>query len=280
MICPLNRRTQTMREVVAQLEAMRAWETTAVSLPMDSTTREAITRLQGQARSDHQAAVAAADARAAREELVARVRDAFLSWAKAELTKSAAHIATSHLVASASSLKAGAAETPPIPLSERSRYEVLAGCELVLKAPDPAPGHALQLLLCAKRTVTVKIGVGVRSPPPPEEVAPELTVLSAYARPPSAGGPGAPPRRAGYLTRRNSIGQVLHFAPMQPRRGPGLQTVTLQRIAGVFRPEYSLNTPFKADEWNVALQGIRAQLQEAIGVFIEFVMEEHPSIGA
>ena len=287
MICPLGRRLKTVDDVVTQLKSIEQWELTAVSLPINSTTREKIAQLQGNALRDHQTATAAADARASRERLVANVRQAFMSWAESELTKTAAHIATPQLAASAAAVTSGIAETPAIGLSERSRYDVIAGWELVVEIREPPRGHALQLLLCAKRTVTVRMTVGARQRAlPPEEGAPELAVLSAYARHPSAGGPGAPPRRAGYLTRPESIGQALHVPPAPPPRGVRRATtgqrprsVPLQRISQTFRPEHSLNTPFKADEWNLAFERVRSQLEEAISVFIDFVMEEHPSIG-
>jgi serine/threonine protein kinase len=293
MICQLDRRLKSVRDVAAQLEAIEAWERTAVPLPMDPTTRDAISKLQGRALHHHQAAVAAAAARTSREELVARVRQAFLSWAESELTRVATHIATPQLAARASPLPMGVAETPPIRLSERSLYDVIAGWELVLETSQPARGHALQLLLCAKRTVTVGIAVGARPRPSPEEGAPELAVLSACARAPSARGRGAAPRLWGYLTQRNSIGRALHvtpaLAPSSARRirptypgrsGQRAQFVKLERVAVTFRPEHSLNTAFRADEWNVAVERVRTQLQEAIGVFIDFVAEERPSIGS
>jgi len=286
MICPLGRRLKTMGEVVVQLKAIEEWESTAVSLPISLATREAIARLQGQALRDHQASAAAADARISREETVARVQQAFSSWAESELTKVAAHISTGQLAATTAALTSGIAETPPIGLTERSRYDVITGWELVVEMRDPARGHALQLLLCAKRTVTVEIAVGARPRSPAEQGAPELAVLSAYARPPSAGGPGAPSRRAGYLTRPASIGQAIHVPPAPRPRGVRPATtgqrprsVPLQRVSQSFRPEHSLNTPFKADEWNLAFERVRSQLGEAISVFIDFVMEEHPSIG-
>ena len=70
-------------------------------------------------------------------------------------------------------------------------------------------GHALQLILCVRRTIKVHVHNGWAPPPPPDNSVPELIVLSCYARHPSAGGPGAPPRRIGYLTRGSSVGQML-----------------------------------------------------------------------
>lgn len=282
MICLLAGRLKTMPEVVAQLQAIQAWESSAMSLPLDSTAREAIARLQGRALRDRERADEAAATRAAREELIASVQQAFSSWAESELTKTAAHISTAEIAASASRVAAVADEPAVARLDQRSMYRAIEGWELVLAGDDPMRGHALQLLLCVRQTVVVRATVGTAPPPPPPEVAvPQLAVLSAYARHPAAGGPGAPPRRSGFVTRRSSLGQVLRFVDMQRSRGPQMgRTVTLSRVSGVFRPEHSLHTPFKANEWNTAFEKVRAQLQEAIGVFIEFVNEEHPSIGA
>jgi hypothetical protein len=53
----------------------------------------------------------------------------------------------------------------------------------------------------------------------------------------------------------------------------------LTRMTATFRPEYSLHISFKADEWNIVLGKVHVQLQESLAVFLDFVMEEHPSIG-
>jgi len=276
MLCPLNQRWRTVAEVVAQLKSIEAWESSAITLALDTTAREGIARLQGLALRKQQEAAEAAAARASREQLVASVRQAFSAWAELEFKKLAAHIATPQITVRALPLALAPNEPSVIQLDNQSRYEVIAGFELVFEISEPPSGHSLQLLLCSKRTVQVYVGT---TPPPFPNVAPELAVLSAYARPPSAGGPGAAPRRAGFLNRRQSIGQVLRHVQMQRGRPTLARSVTLTRVAAIFRPEHSLNTPFKADEWNVVLAKVRAQLEEALGIFIEFAREEHPSIG-
>jgi serine/threonine protein kinase len=279
MICKLSGRLKTMSEVVAELKAIEAWEGTAMSVALDATSRDTIARLQGRARSDKQAAEEAAAARASREQLVAGVRQSFSSWAELELRKIAAHIQTDQIKVSVlqgvpTSLQEGA-----IPLGDRSFFEEIAGWELVLEMSEPPRGHALQLLLCSKRTVTVTVSVGPIPPSLPKQETPVLAVLSAYARPPSAGGPGAPPRRTGFVTRRQSVGQVIRFIQRPTPKAPFPRSATLTRMTATFRPEYSLHISFKADEWNIVLGKVHVQLQESLAVFLDFVMEEHPSIG-
>jgi len=279
MICTPNGRLKTMTEVIAELKAIEAWESSAMSLPLDARARQAIARLQGRARSDQQAAAESAAARASRDQLVAGVRQSFSSWAELELKKIAAHIATAQIKASVIPVRSPAGQEPVIQLDDRSRYEVIAGCELVLETHEPPRGHALQLLLCSKRTVAVHVSVGAAAPRLPDQGMPELAVISAYARSPSAGGPGAPPRRAGFFNRHQSVGQIVRHVDMRPGRPPSTHAVTLTRVGAVFRPDHSLHTPFKVDGWNVIADTLRAQLEEAIGAFVEFAMEEHPSIG-
>ena len=107
---------------------------------------------------------------------------------------------------------------------------------------------------------------------------PELAVLSAYARHPSAGGAGAPPRRVGFLNRRHSVGSLVAYTEMVSGRAIRRST-TLTRVTSTFYPDHALNTPFKSDEWNLVLQKVRAQLEDAVGVFVDFVMEPYSSIG-
>jgi serine/threonine protein kinase len=281
MVCLLDRRLTTMADVVAQLKAIEAWESSAISLPLDAAARDGISRLQGLALRNQQAAVEAAAARASRDQLIASVRQAFSTWAEVEFKKLAAHIATPQIAVSVLPLRLAPNEPAVAQLGARSHYELIAGCELVLEISDPASSHALQLLLCIKRTFIVQVSRGNVPPPVPEVVIPELAVLSVYARHPSAGGPGAPPRRVGFMTQRQSVGKVVRYAEvLRPGTAPVARSVTLARVASAFRPENSLNTPFKADEWNLVLEKVRAQLEEALGVFIDFVMEQRPSIGA
>ncbi len=47
---------------------------------------------------------------------------------------------------------------------------------------NPKSGHASQLVLCVKRTVTVRISVGAPPASAPELAPPELAVLGTYAR--------------------------------------------------------------------------------------------------
>ena len=184
-----------------------------------------------------------------------------MTWAEVELRKLAAHIGTAQIAASVLPLS-GAAE--PVKLGERSFYEVLAGCEFVLEIREPQSGHAMQLLLCVKRRIIVRVSGG----PPPASV-PGLAVLSAYARLPSKERPGAPPRRAGFLNRRQSVGQVVRHVDMRRGHAPATRSVSLERVTSTFRPEHSLHTPFKAEEWNLALEKVHTQLEESIGIFRE-----------
>ena len=148
-----------MAEVVAQLEAIEAWESSAMSLALDATSREGIARLQGLALSNQQKADELAAARASRDQLVDSVRQSFSTWAELEFNKLAAHIATPQIAVAVLPLREIGNEPPVVRLSDRSRYELLAGCELV-SFRDPASGHALQLLLCVKRTVTIQFSTG------------------------------------------------------------------------------------------------------------------------
>lgn len=140
MVCPLERRLKSVTDVTAQLNAIEAWERTAVSLALDPTARDGIARLQGLALRNAQAAEASAVARASRDELLARVRQSFLSWAEVELKKLAAHIATPQISVSVIPVQVTNDETSFVPLSGTSRYEVLGGWVPRRGASDSSAG--------------------------------------------------------------------------------------------------------------------------------------------
>ena len=281
MVCLFEGRLKGMSEVIEQIKAIEAWERSAMSLALDAPGRDKIARLQSLARRNDQAAQEASAARASREQLLARVSQAFSSWAESELAKIAAYVGTSQITVTILPVVQMRGEAPWIKLNDDSPYELIAGRELAVEIRDPTMGHALQLILCVRRTIKVHVHNGWAPPPPPDNSVPELIVLSCYARHPSAGGPGAPPRRIGYLTRGSSVGQMLGKVtmPTAQRTPPTIRSMKLTRVGATFLPDHSLYTRFKADEWALAAEKIHAQLQESVGGFIDFVMEQHGSIG-
>jgi serine/threonine protein kinase len=280
MICPIESRIQSMKEVLQRLQQIAEWEQNARLLPMDPHALLSIERLQRQALDTVRVADENASAREQERQTLESVKTTFTDWLRAELEKAAAAVTNGGV------LKCLVREvTFPGNQDWRAAYahnrmhSPIAGLEIQFSQPGDAREHILQVRLCqdAGPLVTVSISLGPQKVPTPQTIPvrdADLAMIPYYRntmpnRPPKASGV------MGFLAQRALIGSVRgglqQGQPVRGRRGPAMVQYRVQPITLSFSSDVNQHIKFKASEWPSKADVLREALSQAISSFFAYV---------
>jgi hypothetical protein len=278
MICPLERRFQSVAEVVKGLENIEAWERNAVLLPISPEGLAGIDKLRRQALEAQRATVANQEVRAREAATIAAVVEGFEPWLRGEFERAAAHIRDdSALRCEARPLTAGSGEHWTVQKGPTTILSSLGGFELMLEQIGASAGlqHLLQVRLCEEKKGNVTVGVRPQEPAIQPMHDAELAVIPSYKQ-------IRPEDRylnkglKGYFSRRELVGQILGQVKVSPRHtprvAPSVTTSGVEAVTMAFHAEISQCTSFRASEWPNVVDRLRTSLQEAIDSFIEYVV--------
>jgi serine/threonine protein kinase len=274
MICPFDQRLKDMTEVARRLEKIETWEKEARLLAISPEALARIQNLQSTAQENLRINVANSAARVQEAEKLSAVKRGFETWLQPELEKVAACIAG-----------AGILKSEVRPISESSQanwniqtapnggYRTISGFEICLRQPeDPFHWeHILQIRLCEELRIIVTSQVGPFRPKAQPLKDKSLAMIPVYRRA-SGARASVGTEFGGFFSMKEAAGRVRGVLPSPgPRPYPHGNTVRTEAVTKSFLQGVTQVVPFRASEWPLVTDRLRAGLQQAIDSFIEFV---------
>lgn len=274
MICPLQDRIKTMRDVTKHLVAIEAWEQNAQLLPLSSEARSGILNLQLRAQQKIQVATENTNARLQEQQRFDAIVAAFEQWLKPELDKLAAFIGQDGALRCAIKPVQQGERDFMVQAPPNGNYVICGGQSLIVfdRGSPGSGGHSLIIGLFRRFEVRVSVTTGrssvsAQNVRPPEDF--ELAMIPFYQVANSANSV----RSTLFLTKRNSLGKVKGAVYTRGRRGPVLQPYV--GPIGVATQQFSEGdtqfVPFRTSEWPAIVSQLKLALEEAVDSFVKYV---------
>lgn len=257
MICPLESRMREMKQVLAELDRLEAWETNARIAPLSPNASSALERMKQQEIERQRATSEANQARERQKQTLSVISMSYKDWVRVELETTSASIHVPGLLES---------RVKDVQLPDNSRFNIgrhdfivpLCGVEIFIEKPhDPfRKAHALQLYLCQE--AKVRFYSGNMPPPMPQEDV-NLVFLPYYYR---------------YEEKMRDPWQGFINTVSYMRRD---RTHVRKTFIG---GSCTIKHDFRASEWPTVTDKLKLALAEALEVFINYIESGANSLGS
>jgi hypothetical protein len=288
MVCPVEQRIATMKEVIKNLQALEDWERNAHVPLISGEGLAGIEQLRRRSLKVRQVAAQDESARDQEERSRQTVKEGFEAWLMAELTNVASRFGSDdNLQAYAGEIGETGRHYRLLAANGNLGYVSLTALELRLQTAEDnfQRVHRLRVQLCEGPKQIVTSRVEVLGAPRPEPLArpaedPRMAMIPVYFQATIGSGINSPPALAGFLTQKSAQGR-LHGQVALPGLGahPTLRNFRPERIMKTFLPGISQCVPFSASQWLTCREALDAGLKEAIDTFIDFVVSGASHIG-
>jgi len=299
MICPLDRRLKTMKEVIQRLQAIEDWERNAHLPAIGPAGLAGIEELRRRSRRKLQVAFETETAREQERRTLSAVKERFEARLEAELAGVVSRSGSDENIEFSSGeigetgnstrLAAFGGNQAFVPVTTRE-------LRLRLAEEDLRRIHRLQLHLCEAMTIVsgmARVLGHTRSQPavrPAED--PQLAMVPVYNQTMLGYPEGAYAQLmqmsspfAGFLTKKAAVGARRGTLRASEPSSVVIESLTfrplvVERVTATFHPEFSQCVRCRASEWLAVSEALKVGLSEAIDTFVDFVLSGATSIGA
>jgi len=290
MVAPLERRMQSMKDVIAGLDAIEQWERNA-HVPQISA--DGLAGIEELRKRSHRVRQIKEDNESAHEQerlAVQTVKDGFEAWLKSELVLAASRFGSDD------NLEVAAGDIGDVGRQSRilagvgtRAYVSITGLELRLRlaSDDFQRVHRLQIHLCEGPKAIVTSTAHVVGQPLPEPARtpaqdPQMAMIPTYVQTRLGQNTNPPPAYGGFLTKREIVGSVRGQLAQPNRRGQRthmVQAYRAEQVMKTFQPDVSQIVTFRASEWLTVRDTLQGGLREAIDAFVSYVLAGASVIG-